>query len=256
MNSYQRTGLLALMLLCQLTGETSATAPAIVFSDSTFADSDWDLTVFSYEFGGVTTATQVLTGGDTGAYREVTITLNAPTTEPSAITGFHRKIGASYDPSIQGAVASIDYSESSILLDGHGNGQTLGAAILQDGKVYRTLGLFSPDFFWVPKQLNGLQASDFAEVLTVGIVGGGKVTTVDPNSNPDFSASGSVFEVGFVRSDRATAGFPNPITLRGGIDNWQFSITPVPEPNASALALAAACLFCRRRLNKRLYCLR
>lgn len=236
-----------LAVIYSVTLNVSVIAAPTVFSDSTFDDTDWDLSVFSYELGGVTVASQVANGGSPGSYREITITLNAPTTDPSAVVGFHRRIGASYDPSVQGAVSRIDYSESSLLSVGHGNGQTLGAAILQNGKVYRTRFQNSPDFSWVPKEQTNLQATDFVEVLTTGIVEAGKVTTFDEASHPDFSATGSVFDVGFYRSDRATAGFPNPITLVGGIDNWVFSITPVPEPTSFTLALAALCLTTGRR---------
>src|SRR6185503_19247797 len=51
-------------------------AHAVTVADGTFADVDWTITSFSSGSGGTSTAAQVATGGNPGAYRNVTDTLN------------------------------------------------------------------------------------------------------------------------------------------------------------------------------------
>src|SRR5262249_42775913 len=104
------------------------------FSDGVFNDADWFTTPpDTHGNGGTYSDHQSGSGGDPGEYRDVSITVNdAPSsTDFSAICTFHWRAAAVYDPS-SGSLESIDYSESSIMFIGSGEGQTTGPAILQN----------------------------------------------------------------------------------------------------------------------------
>ena len=210
-----------------MVSSASGDGEPVVFSENTFNNSDWDLTVRTFFGGGATSATQVNTGGNPGAYRRVTTVVNTGTANPGGVFGFHRRIGAVYDPGTQGAIASVDYSEDARMFSGGGLGQATGPAIRQNGTIYLVRGLHSPDFAWVYKELNDLQQDDFDELLTTGMNQGGGLVLTDDTRHPDFSVEGALIEIGFYRFNSTCANAPYSIV--GGIDNWQFAITPVTE---------------------------
>jgi hypothetical protein len=109
-----------------------ASAATVNYFDDTFVNTDW--TIIDYEIGGggVSSATQVLSGGNPGAYREVTTTIPSGSNE-RRVFSFNFLSGATYNPQSQAAISSIDYSEDSIMFSG---GQTVGMAIRQDGNLY------------------------------------------------------------------------------------------------------------------------
>jgi hypothetical protein len=156
---------------------------------------------------------QVAPGGNPGAYRSVeNIILAAPTDSTfSAIWGFHQRIGASFDPQAKGAITSIDYMEDAILLEGGGQGQGTGPALMQDGKVYVSPGLISPDSTWTAKMKSGLVASDYSFLDN---------QTLDSGINPDFSETALPIHLGFFRANSTSLGSP-AYTTAGGIDNWK-----------------------------------
>lgn len=225
----------------------SASAASIVYTDSVFLDSDWELINATFGLGGTSSATQVSAGGFPGEYREITTSVNtAADSTSAAIWGFHRNIGATYDPSSQGAIYQIDYSEDALLISGFGEGQATGPALRQGGLIYFASALISPDFDWIHKELFGLSALAF-RLLT------------DGSQYPDFSATGDIIELGFFRAN-STRG--SSYTILGGIDNWSFTIhtgndtgnetndtipASVPETGTAGLfGLACLGLFWRR----------
>lgn len=189
-------------------GFSPASADMITFSDGTFADVDWDVTVFfTMGPGGVVDAQQVTSGGNPGAYRKITNTVySAP---PYAyVVGFHRFISAVYDPSGVSPLLSVDFTEDTCLLIGHGDGQGSGAAVRQGGLVFVSERYLIPQFYWQHHELNGLTAADFH-------------LWNDPSAHPDFTGTGGPIEFGFFRCNGTySAGY----TIVAGCDNWSVTL--------------------------------
>ena len=160
----------------------------------------------------------------------------------AAIFGFHMNTTAFYNPNTQGAITSIQYAEDSINFISNtiipGNGQGTGLAILQGGTYYRlsTPALVMPftSFSnWAPNSAGSITASDMWEVTPSG--------TVNPFSNPDFSASGAIMQLGFWRGNSGNGSYNTDC----GIDNWNVHI--LPSPGSAALLGLGGLLAARRR---------
>ncbi|MCY2925529.1 MAG: PEP-CTERM sorting domain-containing protein [Planctomycetota bacterium] len=219
---------------------------AASFFDGVFNNSDWSLTVLTNATGTGSTAQgfQVLTGGNPNEYRRVRHQL-VVTGQPfnGAVHSLHLNNNAFYTPSTQGAISYIDYKEDSINFVPAtvvpGNGQGSGLLILQNGKYYRQQNPllvmpYSGYSNWTANSAPGLLSTDFAEVTLAGIVNVG--------SNPDFSAAGSIMQLGFYRGNSGNTGYNTDC----GIDNWSVNI--VPEPATMGLvALGALAALKRRR---------
>jgi hypothetical protein len=208
----------------------SSLAAAQTVSDNTFLNTDWSLTQFTAGNGGSSTATQALSGGNPGAFRNVTDVLNAAPAggletivlSTSIYTPF------TYTPSVSGAIASINYSEDHACTAGcFGNGQSTGPALKQGANLYilsSSLPITGPALTWAPLVLNGLTAADFG---LVNVTSGGAI--FDNTQHPDFSASAAPIQVGFFR---ANGTFGAGYTLSAGIDNWQVTVTAAAPPAA------------------------
>lgn len=220
----------------------SASAAIVSFFDGIFNNADWTLTqrVNTNGAGSTSQGFQVLTGGNPNEYRRIRHQLIVST--PTGILhSFHIKPTATYTPSSQGAITTIDYSEDSInFLNAPGNGQGTGLAILQNGRYYRqnapALSMpFSTYSNWNNNIALGLTAASFWEVDINGNILG---------NMPDFSASGSTMQLGFYRGNSNNGS----INTDCGIDNWNVHINNVPTPGAAAvLGLGAIPLLRRRR---------
>jgi len=193
---------------------TAASAAVIEFSDTEFPDQSWDMTtILVYGDGGYDSAAQVLEGGNPGAYREVSITVyDAP--PYSGLVTFHRYVPGSYDPSQQGSIVSIDFHEDSCMFSGVGEGQASGAALRQGGVIYVT-PRYGTLWGWMPHDLTGLTAADFAPWDQTG-------------PHPDFGPAGGPIEFGFFRGNSTYSG---GYTVVAGIDNWLMRLTTeAPTP--------------------------
>ncbi len=179
-------------------------AETISFYDDTFNPEDWESSIFYEEGnGGVYSWQQELVGGNPGAFMMIVNTVfSAP--PYSMIRVFYHQVGAVYDPSTQGAILSIDYSEDSIMLEGGGDGQGSGPTLEQDGVVFVAPRFLTPETEWTPHVLTGLTQDDFA-------------VWDDPDHHPDFSINGSPIFFGF---QRGNATYSGGYTIVGGIDNW------------------------------------
>lgn len=119
-------------------GAWPGTAEAITFSDSTFLNSDWSAAkTFDSSPGqnGTFTAGQVTTGGNTGgAFRQTQLNV----TGPGGFIVSHLQSGAIYNPTIDGAIATIDFSLAVKFLGGSpGTSQTLYELdLMQNGTHY------------------------------------------------------------------------------------------------------------------------
>jgi hypothetical protein len=213
----------------------AAAQPSV--SDGTFPEADWSLTQFTAGGGGSSTAQQVLTFGNPDAYRLVINDLNAaPPGSRSVVLSANIYAPFTYDPSVSGAIASLDYSEDTACRGGcNGQEQFTGPAVLQGGKVYilsTSTVLTGNGPNWATRPLNGLTAADF------GLVKVTPTTLFDNTRHPNFSARGAPIQFGFFRANgSSSAGYE----LQTGIDNWRITLTVAP-PRAGAPALDAFAL--------------
>lgn len=181
-------------------------------TDSFFDDNNWDDAVETYGAGGSGGGGHLSFNGQTDAgYRQVTINVNSAGSGSAAqVAVFAFKRGAVYFPSSDGAILSIDYSESSIN-QGGGNGQYSAPAIRQNGKLYTLVpggkAFTTPETSWTNHSLTGLTQNDFR-------------TIASPADHPDFSTSGARLEVGFMRLQSIQAGGTGSQT-KVGIDNYR-----------------------------------
>lgn len=232
----------------------SGASAAVTVSDGTFLDANWNLTQFLGGTGGSVTGGQVASGGNPGAFRNVTDTLTGGGV--GIVLGTSIYTPFTYSAGGSGAIATLNYTEDAACTGGcFGQGQSTGPALLQGGKYY-ILGSSSvitgPSAVWTTHALNGLTALDF------GLVNVTASTIVDMTQHPDFSASGAPIQFGYFRANGTGLG-GGGYTLTAGIDNWQITIAaavasaPVPTLGAMELALLAIAIgllglsFARRR---------
>jgi len=233
-------------LLSLAAGSLAASAAAfanVTFYDGTLLDQDWTVTTITngVAIGSTVSSGHVLAGGNGGSWMQVNIA-GVVQGAFASVFGIHMNVGAFYDPSSQGAVTAMDYSEDSInLLPLSGDGQVTGLAIIQNGTIYvqRSPLLVMPysGFSdWMQNAAPGLQATDLWELTGSGLL--------DSTSNPDWSITGSTMQLGFYRG--SSSGFGTEDFFReAGIDNWRVHI--IPAPAAMLPLLCAVGLVSRRR---------
>jgi hypothetical protein len=202
----------------------AAHAAPTVFHDETFTDADWTLVTFGFRSGGGAMAGGSVTAaqdasGNPGPSRQVTDNVPAApsASEYSTVFGAHFRTGLTYDPSTQGAIASLDYSEDAILVTGGGDGQATGCALRQNGQVYITGGtLVTPAKTWTHKSLSGQKSGNFVHLTAAGL---------DGSAHPDFTATGTPIEFGFFRGNSNGPG-GGSYSIVGAIDNWRVRVNP------------------------------
>jgi len=223
---------------------SAAHAAPVVFFDGIFNNSDWGITAYTNPNGAGSGAVgfQVLTGGNPNEYRRIRNNIVVSAAGNGAIIGFHMNTTAFYNPSSQGAINFINYSEDSInfLPNQAGNGQGTGLAIFQNGKYYalRTPALVMPAptyTVWTANSAPLTVAANYWEFTPAG--------NLLPGSNPDFSATGSIMQLGFWRGNSGNFSYQTDC----GIDNWRVEITQVPTPGSLGLLAAGGALAVRRR---------
>ena len=244
-----RRSALALGLTLAFTGSAAA-VPPVTFTDANFVDPEWSVVTSSFEVTSITPlpggtaagAQQNPTGSD--AFRAITHNVPpapSPTTF-AAVWSAHFRNGATYDPSVQGPIGSIDYAEDAKRIFGSSLGQSAGIAIRQNGTVFVAQVGTTPDDVFTRKEGKALKASGFG-VLTAGGFPGG--------ASPDFSAAGGPIEFGFVRGNSTGAGGPG-YTLIAAIDNWFVRVNPPctqpsdcddADPCTTDTCAAGACTF-------------
>ncbi len=227
----------AIALLCAIALLPAASAGAsVVYTDSTFSDSDWSTTYqFTGTLGTPPTAAQQSTGGHTGAWERIDL-LNFS----NILFTYHALAGATYTPSLDGAIDSIDWQQDVLaLVNRSGINIALAPCIRQGGKdYYSNNSVFNNSTTtWLTAGLGALQASDFR-------------TFVSSTQHPDFGATGGLMQLGFVASSNnggVTA------SRAAGIDNFSITVnsvtpaTPAPEPSGLAIAGGGVLLALRRR---------
>jgi hypothetical protein len=234
-------GIAGVVAVLSLAGAAPAST---VFTDGIFNNADWSLTTITNPAGAGSTvgANQIATGGNPNQYRIVfhTLQITAPN---SLVVGVHMNALSFYNPSTQGAISTINYSEDSInLINQGGGGQATGLAIIQGGNIYvqRNPILtmpFSGFSTWTANPAPGLVASDLYLIDNAGNFFAG--------SNPDFSASGGPMQFGFYRGNSSGNVSSGSFITEAGIDNWRVEI--VPAPGVAGLMGLGALVATRRR---------
>ncbi len=208
----------------------SINAQTVTINDTEFAAADWAATVTSSSGGATQSVSQPATGGNPGAYRHMTHVLPGN----SNIVVVHQYLGASYNPSLQGAIDSVDYTEDHIQFNPPFAGAAIGAspALKQAGVWYFGPDLTFTTLNWQTANLTGLTQLDF---------------TGPGGSHPDFTASGGEITFGFHRSNtNSSGGAKGTNDIKGlgystnnGIDNWAYTIHGQSLPVVSVQATDA-----------------
>jgi hypothetical protein len=220
--------LVCLLVLCPL---STATAESVEFTDGAFVPGDWFVIEHEIGGGGDGSASQVLTGGSPGAYREVTTAINAWSGE-RRYWAFNFKTSAVFDPSSQGAISTIDYYESSKAFS---SSQSIVVGLKQGSDLYAA-GLVSgfSGTTWTDHSSLGLLPEDFNKAIPGGF---------DLGSHPDFGSSAEEITFGFARGRGSPVGGPYSESV-GAIDNFRVVVnfTPVDVPALAGGGLACISL--------------
>ena len=192
--------------------------PGIVFSDSEFSPSDWLAIAIANppQNGPTSSEEQVTTGGHPDAFRRMGHVLTAG---PSSLRVFNTFQTASYEPSSQGAVYVIDFTEdcivtsispplsyirSTLLIEQAGRRYTVKGSNLCANGTWLTLPVWS-----------SLVASDLTQI-DGPVCGAGE-------SCPDFSGGATPLRFGYVRDATQAAGAAAGSIVHG-IDNWKVTV--------------------------------
>jgi hypothetical protein len=190
-------------------------AGAFVIADSEFLDSDWEAEVVATP-GTVylwPIVRETAGGVRNSPYRNMTHSIG-PATDcgvSCTLAVFHKTVAASYDPSKQGAINYIDYTEAQRILMPVFEGVSVdwGFAAIQNGRRYNVFE--GPPAFtslnWATNGLCGLTAEDFGP----------------PGNHPDFSASGAEITFAYIRSNTNVSEM-STFTSVHGVDDFKVVI--------------------------------
>ncbi len=197
-------------------------AQPVIIADSEFASADWTPIVTKTTGGASQSVSQSGSGGNPGAYRAMIHSLPPN----SNIVVVHEFLGTSYDPSAQGAIATLDYTEDHKEFNPPFTGAAIGAkpALRQGGVWYIGPDLTFNGLSWQSVNLTGLTQMDFS--------GAG-------GSHPDFSVSGGAISFGFVRSNTNSSNTTS-FNTTSGIDNWSYTLQTQTLPVVNLVAIDAS----------------
>ncbi len=220
--SAARSGLALWLIVLAFWFASAATAGTVVYEDSTFNDADWSFRFIDFGFVEIQIPTdrQFLAGGNPDAYREIHIKIPPSISDRWGLFGVYSKAGATYEPSTQGPIEAIQYSEDAVNLST--SGQQIGLSIIQEYPdedppfvaIYAALDSVT-ETAWTRKSLRNLKANDFF------LIDGG---IVNINAHPDFSASGGRMTFGYVRGRDGASPLGASLDLLAGIDNWRVEV--------------------------------
>ena len=185
-------------------------------------------------FGGSGISYGQTTGGNPLEHRRFE-TANAAPTLGQDYTAYAVSLlfAGPYDPTTQGAISQLTYRED---FRTEISVQTSGPIVRQGGNFYLAPVLTVSASNWTSSNLLTLTASDFFLFTASTSLSQG----LDPNINPDFSATASPLEFGVFRSSNSGpvpgGGADSAI---GYMDN-AFITIPAPATGFTALILAAA----------------
>ena len=162
---------------------------------------------------------------------------------------YHFNVNAIYDPAVQGAIASIDYSADVRGLPASTIGGVFGDgfAILQDGKIFR-----------IGSTSTGIANNAPWQTVSLLNLTSGDLVPEEEGTEPDFSIAGSPIQFGYIRGN--IIGTSTVRTVAHGIDNWSVTLNtiapppvsvPVPEPSTIiSLGLLGLGALWQRKLAK------
>jgi hypothetical protein len=186
----------------------------VVISDGTFATGDWTHSIlWSVPTATLGPMSQQSSGGNPGFYQQghhETIGAFATIYDGHLFTG-----GASYDPSTQGAITSIDIQYDYIDIVPPTGGTQNGILVSQGGHAY--IRPVDSSFWtsWTPHSLLGLLASDsnWSDVSASGVTSG----------HPDYTSAGGPMQFGYYTFNWSLPqGFD--IQRTWGIDNLKITV--------------------------------
>jgi len=222
-----RTDLLAIAF--SLAWAAGAQATTLTFSDGSFDPANWSTQLFNFHTGGTATPTQAPSGGNPGSYQQVAYDTNAANdpNDNAAIYVFHAFAGAVVDPSVDGAITSVDYSWEVRAVSGAGIFS--GPALAQGANVYVSAGLLEltgTSTLWRSVSRLGVRDVNYGLIQDI--------LEIDPAQDPDFSASGTPITFGYFSALAGARDGPAASAV-GGFDNWSVDVLLVPEPATGLL---------------------
>jgi opacity protein-like surface antigen len=202
----------------------------VTLSDTEFVPSNWGLETAILGAGGTSSGLQV-SGGNPGFAREMTNTANSGGT----IYGFSRfgtTTATRYEPAVQGAILSVDYSIDARWLSGAGgDGHSIMFGAKQGTFVYfADVDITGSSGAWTTHGALGLTAAAFQPLTTGAPI--------------NFSASGAPLRFGFIVGNTAPGGGYTNVVM---YDNFNVTIHNVPAPGVLGLAGLCGVLTFRRR---------
>ena len=106
---------------------------AATYVDTTFNNSDWSVQFSTDVPGSTASFNQLVSGGNPGSAQSENYTLLGS----GRVRAEFLRAGAFYDPSVQGAIASVDFSLDVLVTDTSQPFVSVGILIFQGGKFYR-----------------------------------------------------------------------------------------------------------------------
>jgi len=208
---------------------------AVIFSDGDFTTGWTDTMVVNQNLASFTyLPSNPVSGGNTGAFRQENHTM-VQNSSASLAAGVWMVLysAATYNPSAQGAIMTVDFSYDLLRIAGGNTGYGLG--IVQNGRNYRAYFGDLPGASWAPFSHSALTSSTVIEMLDSG-----PYPHLDVNSHPDFTLAGSNIQFGYLVLN-SISGSINHTT---GIDNWQVTLNnaPIATPEPSGFVLAGSAL--------------
>lgn len=216
--------------------------------DGEYAPGVWTATLLTSGVGGSVNNTLITSGGgNPGNWRQTDVHINGSEAEKAAM-GCFINTQAVYNPSVQGAIESIHYSEdqkmiSSTLPDGT-SGQRASVLLMQNGNLYYSFGVTGRALNWHEQLKDPIGSGSFSQINDPNNPG---VFLYNSASHPDFTATGGPITFGYYRGNTDGATGIGGYDQSMGIDNWHVLIRTVPEPVSLALVSAGLVLLARRR---------
>ncbi|MCB0153870.1 MAG: hypothetical protein KDF65_03670 [Anaerolineae bacterium] len=208
---------------------------SIIIADSSFSPADW--TILEEKTGSPSSTTTQQTYGNSTNYRHTQDTF--PAVGPADFyrqTMFHFFEPSTWDPAVDGSIASITYQADNILLGAtpaHPSPTVYDYfIIIQDGVIYRGGETVVDNTTWQTTVFTELQANDFYPFAGFG-----------GETHPDFSEQGALITFGYARFNYRSFSYPpipndQVLVYEHGIANWQVTIhrSTTAPPNRAPIA--------------------
>jgi hypothetical protein len=204
---------------------------AKTFADGNFNLADYDITQLQTGGGSIDVSASSTAGQPAPSLTIITTTPASPQTQFNATEYFLGK-AFTYDPTVEGAISSIDWSLDVYASIPNFNIAFLGGAIIvkQNGNIYIHGANVAPiqGVFETAAQ-SGVKQNNFNLMVDL--------TTGATNSSlhPDFSSG--VMQFGTISGWMMPVGL-GPATVDVKLDNLRIDVTAVPEPDTLALLLS------------------